>query len=279
VLTGFTTLDDEPEAIMTAARPEPKSEKSEHDWSKAATAVGGLTVALATLLTALHTIGLIGGKAPTATPVATVAPVVRVTDTSSPPTVQAMETPTPQLLVLEDDFSNPKSGWDRGADSDAEWGYQDGEYRILVTALDMTVWANTRERYDLANLVMVVEARRVAGPLDNQYGVIVRYQDRSNFYLFSVSSDGQYGVQMLRDDNWKELVKWTPSDLVRQNEGTNVLRVEAKGSEMRFLANGELLCVVNDSTITSGSIGLAAGTFSDTGVEVRFDTLLVRQVP
>lgn len=253
---------------MTAAKPELKQEKPEHDWSKTATAIGGLTVALATLLTALHTIGVIGNKAPVATPVPTTVP-----------TVQATETQVPQLITLEDDFSNPKSGWDRGADSDAEWGYQDGEYRILVHAEDMTVWANTHERYELANLVMVVEARRVAGPLDNQYGVIVRYQDRANFYLFTVSSDGQYAVQMLRDDNWEDLVEWAPSPVINQGEGTNVLRVEAQGPEMRFLVNGELVCVVQDSTIGSGSIGLAAGSFVEAGVEVRFDGLLVQQVP
>jgi hypothetical protein len=253
---------------MAAERPEPKPEKPEHDWSKAITAVGGLTVAVATLLTALHTIGVIGNKGSAPTPAAT-----------SVPTPQVTETPTSQLLVLEDDFSNPKSGWDRGADPDAEWGYQGDDYRILVHATDMTAWTNTREHYDLTNLVMVVEARRVAGPLDNQYGVIVRYQDRANFYLFTVSSDGLYAVQMLRDDNWQDLVKWTPSAAIRQDEGTNVLRVEAQGPEMRFLVNSELLCVLQDSTIGSGSIGLAAGSFAEPEVEVRFDNLLVRQTP
>jgi hypothetical protein len=259
---------DELEATMATAKPEPKPEEPKHDWSKTVTAVAGLTVAVATLLTALHTIGAIGNREPAPTAAAT-----------SGPTVQVADTPISQLLVLEEDFSNPKSGWDRGADPDAEWGYQDDEYRILVHAGDTTVWANTREHYDLANLVMVVEARRVAGPLDNQYGVIVRYQDRTNFCLFSVSSDGQYAVQILRDDNWKDLVQWTPSGVIRQDEGTNLLRVEAKGPEMTFLVNGELLCVVQDATIKSGSIGLVAGSFTEPGVEVRFDNLLVRQTP
>jgi len=268
---------------MTAATPEPTPTKREHDFAKAATAIGGLTVALATLLTALHTIGVLGPKA-TPTPVPTTVLVVQVTATPVPaattaPVVQATAAPTAQLLLLEDDFSNPKSGWDRGDDSDAEWGYQDEEYRILVKTEDLTVWANTREKYDLANLVMVVEARRVAGPVDNEYGVIIRYQDRSNFYLFSVSSDGQYAVQMLRDDNWKELVKWSPSPVIKGDEGTNVLRVVAEGPQMHFVVNGEQLCVVEDSTFTSGSIGLAAGTFTETGVEVRFDSLMVRETP
>jgi hypothetical protein len=270
--------DDKQEATMTAAKPEPAPEKPEHDWSKIMTAVGGLTVAVATLLTALHTIGVIDNKEPAPTAAATNVPAIQVTATPMPqPTAKLTETSAPQLLVLEDDFSNPKSGWDRGADADADWGYQDGEYRILVHATDTTAWANTHERYDLADLVMVVEAHRVAGPLDNQYGVIVRYQDRANFYLFSISSDGQYTVQMLLDDNWKDLVQWTPADVIKQDEGTNLLRVEAKGPDMRFLVNGELLCAVQDSTFSAGSIGLAAGSFTEPEVEVRFDNLLVRQ--
>jgi hypothetical protein len=280
VLTALTLSDDESEATMTAPIPEPKPEKPEHDWSKTITAVGGLVVAAATLLTALHTIGVIGHKEPAPAPGLTSVPTVQVTETQAPqPTVQPTQTPVPQLITLEDDFSNPKSGWDRGADSTAEWGYQDDEYRILVHDTDTTAWANTHEHHDLTNLVMVAEARRVAGPLDNEYGVIVRYQDRANFYLFTVSSDGQYAVQMLLDDNWKDLVEWTPSDAIEQDDGTNLLRVEAKGPEMRFLVNGELLCTVQDSTISSGSVGLAAGTFTEPEVEVRFDNLLVRETP
>jgi len=255
---------------MTAAKPD----KPERDWSKTLTAIAGLTVAVATLLTALHTIGVIGKKEPAATPV----PTVQASATLVPqPTAAVTGTSGPQLLALEDDFSDPTSGWDGGADSDAEWGYLDGEYRILVHATNTAAWANTHERYDLADLVMVVEAHRAAGPLDNQYGVIVRYQDRANFYLFSVSSDGQYAVQMLREDHWQDLVQWTPSPAIRQDDGTNLLRVEARGPEMRFLVNGELLCVVQDATIGSGSIGLAASSFTEPEVEVRFDNLLVRQ--
>ena len=48
---------------------------------------------------------------------------------------------------------------------------------------------------------------------------------------------------------------------------------------MRFLVNGELLATVEDDTIRSGSIGLAAGSFSEGEVEVRFDSLLVKALP
>ena len=239
--------------------------KGEGDWSKILTAGGGLIAAFAALLTALNAIGVIGRQAasPTATPV-----VPRETPTA-----------TALLVRVEDDFSDPTTGWDIGADSDAEWGYQDGEYRILVHSTELVVWANPHERYDLANLAVVVEARSVSGPVDNEYGVIIRYVDRSNYYLFTVSSDGMCNVRRIREDVWYTLEPWAPSSAVRQGQATNLLRVEARGTEFKFFANDELLTTVKDATFASGSFGLAASTFAEGEVQVRFDNLLVRELP
>lgn len=155
------------------------SSKSGPDWTKAVTAMAALLGATATFLTAMRTLGVIGGVAPKTTPTPLVTSV-------------SVATPTAELWSFEDDFGAPASGWESGTDADAEWGYQGGEYRMLVIAPDTTVWANMRQRRNLSNVVLSVEARAVAGPFDNQYGVILRYRDRSNFYLFSVSSDGMY---------------------------------------------------------------------------------------
>jgi len=244
-----------------------KKGKPGPNWPKLLTAVGGVIGAVAALVTALNGTGLLG---PT-----TSVPAETATRTT-PLTVGVTESPAAPAVLLEEDFSDPNSGWDAGKDADAEWAYRDGEYRIMVHGTDLAVWSNTRERHDWANLVMIVEARRVEGPLDNQYGVIARYRDRGNFYVFAISSDGMYAVQMLRDDEWVDLVTWTASDVVRQGEATNLLRVECRGTRMRFFVNDEMLAEVEDDTFSSGDVGLLAGTFAEGGVEVHFDNLLVR---
>ncbi len=208
---------------------------------------------------------------------------------AEPPAQPAMLTPvalpatavptTPRLgfaTRLEDDFSDPQSGWEAGADADGEWGYKDGVYRIAVDVPDLAIWANTRQREDWSDLVVEVDAYRAAGPLDNQYGVVVRYRDRANFYLFSVASDGLYSVQMLRGDQWIDLHPWTVSQAIRGESGVNALRVECQGSAMRFFANGEFLTEVVDTTFPSGSVGLLAGSFAEGGVVVDFDNLVVQ---
>ena len=253
---------------MAESKPSSTDEnKGGTDWSKILTAAGGLLAALAALLTALNAMGWIGK--PAATPVAT--PV--------PPTPAVTPTRTLRPVVFSDDFSDPASGWDSGTDEDSEWGYQDGEYRILVKKPKWVVWLKPGTEYELANLSLSVEAHSVAGTDDNEYGVIFRYLDGDNFYMFSISSDGQYHVQMQLNDEWVTLKSWTKSSLINQGQATNLIRVEARGTELQFFVNGELLTIVDDATFASGNVGLVVGTFDEGGVEVRFDSLSVRSLP
>ncbi len=266
-------------------RPTPITEaKSGLDWTKLLTAAGGLVGAIAALLTALHGMGVFERQQPDPTPTTAGtsalavghSPAVSATETRSP-TAHPTETPQQQGILLEDNFSDPASGWGSSAAADSETGYSEGEYRVAVNATEMVVWENTRGHH-WDDVLVLVDARRTAGPLDNQYGLLVRYVDRANFYAFWVSSDGMYAVQKLSNDDWIDLVEWSESSVIRQGDLTNVLRVECKGSQMRFFVNDELLTTIHDDAFRSGDVGLAAASFGETGVVIHFDNLLVRSL-
>ncbi|HOU23327.1 MAG TPA: hypothetical protein PKW05_05835 [Anaerolineae bacterium] len=253
---------------MAETKPSSTEDKKEGtDWSKILTAGGGLLAALAALLTALNAIGLIGK--PAATPTATHVPTVSA----------VTPTRTAKTVFFSDDFGSTTSGWGSGTDDDSEWGYQDGEYRILVTKPNLVVWVKPGTEYDLADLNLSVEAHSVAGTDDNEYGVVFRYVDGDNFYKFTISSDGQYRVQMQLKNEWVTLKPWAKSSLIHQGHSTNLIRVEARGTELKFFVNGEMLTIVDDATFASGNFALVVGTFDEAGVEVRFDSLTVRSLP
>ena len=259
-------------------RPTPQTnDQAGPDRTKTLTSVAALVGAIATLLTALNAIGLLGGhpEAPTPTALPSQTPLA---STKAPPTPAPTPSPASVTGILEDNFANSDSGWESGADSDAEWGYVDGEYRLAVLTPDITAWANLVERREWDDMTMIAEARRVAGPDDNAYGLIVRYVDRGNFYFFAVASDGHYAVLMLRNDEWCDLASWAPSDVVRLGESTNLLRVECRGPYFRFYVNDQLLADIEDDTFHSGTVGLGASSYDEGGVEVRFDNLLVRPI-
>jgi len=243
-------------------------QKSGTDWAKLLTALGGIITALAALVTALG--GFAGGCSAPPAPEATATPILA--PATAIPTAAEFSLVTP----LEDDFSNAQSGWETGADADGTWGYKDGVYRIAVNVPDLAIWANRLQPEQWTGVVVEVEGYLAAGPIDNQYGLIVRYRDQGNFYLFSVASDGLYSVQMMRNDQWIDLRPWTASQAVRQGNGVNALRVECQGSVMRFFVNDEFLTEIEDTTFPSGGIGLLAGTFIEGGVVVHFDNLVVR---
>ncbi len=165
-------------------------------------------------------------------------------------------------------------------ESELELGYSDGEFHISVYDKNTAAWSNPQLPRSLMDYVLEVDARRVSGPADNEYGVLVRYQEASDdFYLFAVSSDGMYAVEQYHDGEWQVLVKWAESAAVAEDAEVNHLRVVCQGTKMRFFVNGELLADVDDSSLGAGNIGLLASSADQAGVVVAFDNLRVAPSP
>jgi len=180
-------------------------------------------------------------------------------------------------LPWSDDFDAP-GVWQAESDAAAQVEVAGGVMRVYVAVPNQLAWAIAGR--DLRDFHLVVEATQVAGPDDNEYGVLARMQDNANFYLFSVSGDGYFLLSRLADGR-RELLgaDWTPSAAVRQGQATNVLEVVCRGSELVFVVNGEELAHVEDAQFSHGDVGLYAGSFYQGEVEVHFDNLRVTEVP
>jgi len=173
-----------------------------------------------------------------------------------------------------DDFSDPASGWEAESDSSAEVGYHEGSMRVLVALPNCLAWASAGRNF--SDFHLTVEASQVAGPDDNEYGVLVRMQDADHFYRFSISGDGYYLVNKYDGEEWTVLSDdWSPSDAIHRGAATNVLEVICQGATMTFRVNDVQLVQVEDRDYSQGDIGLYAGSFFDSGVEVHFDNLVV----
>jgi hypothetical protein len=183
----------------------------------------------------------------------------------------------PGMVTYQDDFEDPDSGWDVYNYGDTIALYSDGEYRLAVLREDYVAWGNPDPAQDLSDFEIEVDARAVEGPLDNNLGILVRYQDdNENFYWFQISSDGYFAVDRLAGDEWVTLMGWEESTAIRQGLGvTNRLKVTCSGDRFIFSVNDTYLGTVNDTNLSTGSIGLAAGTFGEAGVVIHFDNLKV----
>jgi hypothetical protein len=101
-------------------------------------------------------------------------------------------TTTDPNVLFQDDFSQTSSGWDRYTGDDAITDYNNGVYRMWVNSDNTDIWANPGLNFQ--DVRVEVKATKIAGPDDNDFGVICRYQDVENFYFMIVSSDGYYGI-------------------------------------------------------------------------------------
>lgn len=193
-----------------------------------------------------------------------------------------------------------------------EWGIQglrfdpviaDGVMRFDVNDIERSPYALTKPHF--SDFDLRLEARPVAGPLNNGYGVMFRLQDAKNYYRFLISSDGYYRVDRMVDGVEKDLSTWVKSSAIDEGlDVTNWLRVVASGEYFQFFINNQLvqLCVpddpegestyyldecvegtmvdtLQDDSFASGQIGPAVLTLDEPNVAVEFDNLVVLGAP
>jgi len=186
-------------------------------------------------------------------------------------------TPMPKAnLPWSDDFSDPASGWQTEMDAGAEVGYHEGVMRILIQEPNLLAWAFGG--HEFSDFRLTVDATQVAGPNDNEYGVLVRIQDRKHLYRFSISGDGYYQVTKHAGEAWQLMTaEWVESDAIQAGAATNRLEVVCRGSTMTFFVNGQRLARIDDADYSRGDIGLYAGAFYEPGVEIHFDNLSITE--
>lgn len=152
------------------------------------------------------------------------------------------------------------------------------EQLVITIAVPNTIQYATLQDKTFTDFIMEVDAWQRAGALESTYGVLFRMEDGQQFYRFDITGNGLFMIERRRvDGTWERLVpEWTPTTAIKQglNEA-NRLKVLASGPAMAFYVNDVLLVQLNDSSLSSGSIALDAGTFGGGNLQVSFDNLSV----
>jgi hypothetical protein len=179
-------------------------------------------------------------------------------------------------LLLQDDFSNPSSGFDHfmGVNGEGIMDYDAGGYRILVNALQTNFWATPRK--DFKDVRMEVNVGKLGGPDENRIGMLCRFYN-SNYYFFLITSDGFYGAGLYFNGQAILLgqTELVASDAIKTGLAVNHLRADCAGSTLAFYVNGAQVVNIQDGTLISGDVGLLAGTFGQPGVDIIFDDFVV----
>jgi hypothetical protein len=181
--------------------------------------------------------------------------------------------------LLNDDFEGEKEcGWilyeGRGVTSRIE----DGVLRISNSLSGEIAWANAGR--DIDDAIITVETVQAGGSDDNAFGVICRYQNPENFYVFLISGDGHYAIGKYQSGSPQVQYlsgegQYTFSEVINQGEARNEIRASCVGNELSLSVNGVPLETVSDPTFVIGDIGLGASTFQPGTTVIEFDNLRV----
>jgi hypothetical protein len=181
-------------------------------------------------------------------------------------------------IYFQDNFSNETTGWPRVRTDEGITDYEDGVYRIFVN-LDNDDYFATPGLTSLPNDVRVeVDATKVAGSDNNDFGILCRYQDNNNVYQFVVSSDGYVGILKLVDGSMQSIAAETliESSAVNVGNTQNHIRADCIGEMLALYVNGQQVSTAQDTTfLRGGEVGVFAGTYDTPGTDIHFDNFIV----
>jgi hypothetical protein len=186
---------------------------------------------------------------------------------------------TAENVLFADDFSSEQEcGWVLYNRGGAVAAINEGVLQLSTSQVGSVWWTNPGQSFD--DVVVRVDMQQVAGPNNNAYGVICRYQDEQNFYLFLISGDGYYAIGKYQSGS-EQIIYLTPdgqyqrSDAINQGATSNSMEVRCVGSELSLAVNGIPLLTVSDPTFVVGDVGLAISTLEAGTAVVEFDNFRV----
>jgi hypothetical protein len=110
----------------------------------------------------------------------------------------------------------------------------------------------------------------------DEAGLIFRANDSSSqFYVFRINRDGTYALYISQNEKNSVPIAEDSSNAIKTGLGqTNILTVIARSSNIYMYINKQFVGSVNDSTYTSGEIGVFAGDNTN-ATEVAFRNVRV----
>jgi len=175
-------------------------------------------------------------------------------------------------VLFQDDFSNPKSGWDRASQGGNSTDYADGKYRITLSTPQQDIWANPYQYFD-QDIIVEVDVWQNSSTVQAAYGIICGYSDVNNFYALTIGGGGY--VEIFRYQQGKRLTLYSAENQPGIDPEYNHLKAECTSSSLQLWVNGSLVAEVEALEVPYGDVGLIVSSFDEANVEILFDNFVV----
>ena len=208
---------------------------------------------------------------------ALVSTVTGGSDPVPPATLPAVPSVTviPPNMLLQDDFSDPTSGFAVLSDADGGVEYADGALQFTVLT-DGVRWYSPSARVEALNVLIEAEVRLLSGPPLGEIALLCRWQDLENFTALALRADGAAAIWLMRAGETSMLQDWAFAPSVDVIPGKSIqLRAICMEDELRLELDGRTVVSVTEPATVSGDVALMAGLGEPGDLTVLFDTLRV----
>lgn len=181
------------------------------------------------------------------------------------------------------DTFDEQENWSSGvetSDPSTEFYFEDGELIVRVEAEDWTDMS-MNEAILGSNFHVEVDTQPLTEGYFGGWGIVLR-RNGEDFYLFEVNfhtgsgSSAQYSFYLCSDGECESLQN---DSFHVDSQDRNRLGVIADGRKFTLIFDGIEVGEIRDTTISTGSIGLAVSNYGSNAIEVAFDNFQYTQLP
>jgi hypothetical protein len=181
--------------------------------------------------------------------------------------------------ILRDDFSNDASGWtNKAATRDSDLGFavytDSGQYQMTPVSDSTLGFVAAPRQADGGDVHMEADMFLYAGIGAGSGGLACRFQDHQNFYAFVVRGDAVMAIVKIKDGQPSLLAQARVKTVLPGTADTR-LKVDCKGSELRFSAKDGGSIKATDAEFSDGKSGLVVAGQKMAGTSAAFDNFVL----
>lgn len=177
-----------------------------------------------------------------------------------------------RALPIEDDFSDPASGWSVSDDENDGAAYRDGR---LVVWIDNDargyVVGDAALDVNAPNVVVEVTAEFLSGSDSASVGIMCRHSGAGRYFA-DVDGSGDVRIGSYQEEQ-RILAESTWLGL---HDGQHRLRFTCDGERLELAIDGEIVASATDDRLSAGAIKLLVGGAGSGFTEVAFDDFVAR---
>jgi len=168
-----------------------------------------------------------------------------------------------------DGFDDNSANWATFTDDRGHCIIQNSRFEIRSKKPSHLLYATTGDRY--TDFSCKVNAFKLSGTDNNEFGVMFRMSDDQNYYRFSVSSDHHFKILKCVDGRQTVLQDWAEDRHIFGKDREDRIEIVCRGSVFTFKVNGAHVAECSDGALPEGQIALLAGSYEVNVAEIAFD--------